>query len=351
MPKIQCPNCPQRYEVDDDMIGQTLACGRCNANFVAEAVAAPKPISIACPNCQTMYEVEAKSAGMVIDCDECDMQFEVPKRRKKKKKTFSVPNRNRPAGTAAGAPAGQPPAPTEEAAPVQAAVPARGAPSNAFAAATDIGAVLDALSRGAAVRAVIGWAMRVCVIITALLGLLAWGGVSFGALKMGGTAILAALVFVLFFPIACFFCLKTVWLRSTKIMQLPDSDYTITPIISILILMYGEVFLIFAIIMSFPVGIGLWALGDLGSAPGLPSGIIGAIIAIPLCWIYGFIAYLVVRFVQEWMTAIIAIAQDVGILKQNFVSDESVGAEEEAEGEGEGEEEAEGEEEGEEATH
>jgi predicted Zn finger-like uncharacterized protein len=39
MPEIQCPNCPQRYEVDDDMIGQTLTCGRCNANFVAEAEA------------------------------------------------------------------------------------------------------------------------------------------------------------------------------------------------------------------------------------------------------------------------------------------------------------------------
>lgn len=194
-----------------------------------------------------------------------------------------------------------------------------------ISSATNIRPILDKLNQGRIVRNVIGVYVQANTLLLGLLTLSVCVA-SFALLSqvnfLGGAAVLLWVMFLLY---ATFLCMKVLFIRGKEIRQLPDSEFTVSPIIATMITTAGEMVFITLAVMSLPAMLVVWMAGDVAYAvvpltPG--SGVFAGIMVFIACWIAGFLFYLISRWIREWTLAIFSIARNVDLISRNDTSSE-----------------------------
>lgn len=182
---------------------------------------------------------------------------------------------------------------------------------------TNVRIILDSLANGATVRKVFGRVVQMYSIITGLLLFYMWYKVFAMLNVLTFTQGITLLIWQIFFPIASFICLKSIFLRGSDIVRLPNSEFVIAPIIAIFITLHGEVAFIFLAIMSIPAALLVWFSASFMFPVDFDDGFLGGIFAFISCWIVGFSIYCITRFIREWTMAIFSIANNIDLIRRN----------------------------------
>jgi hypothetical protein len=143
---------------------------------------------------------------------------------------------------------------------------------------------------------------------------------------------LGYLVWQLAFLYAGIMITKILYQRFAGIVDLPESEYIITPIIAMIMVTFGEIFFIFMAVMSVPAMLAVWLAG---ASLTVGSGSIGAflsmlsfvnpgniflagIFVLILSWVVGFLTLIFARLLTETTLALVSIAKDASILRTQF---------------------------------
>ena len=123
---------------------------------------------------------------------------------------------------------------------------------------TNVRYFLDALNSGGIIRQTFGRFVQAYSIIIGILFLNFWLEAFSNLEYLDFFQGIALIIWQLSSPIAVFLCLKAVYLRGSDIIKLPDSEYTISPIIALFITLHGEIAFIFLGVMSIPAMVLVW---------------------------------------------------------------------------------------------
>ncbi|HDD55463.1 MAG TPA: hypothetical protein ENG59_04405 [Chloroflexi bacterium] len=140
------------------------------------------------------------------------------------------------------------------------------------------------------------------------------------------------LIWQLAFLYAGIMVTKILYQRFAGIVDLPESEYVITPIIALMTVTFGEVFFIFLAIMSAPAMLDIWLAG---SSLSFGSGTVGLVLpflafvnpgniflagigALIMFWVIGFLVLILSRLLTETVLALVSIANDASILRVQF---------------------------------
>lgn len=188
---------------------------------------------------------------------------------------------------------------------------------NLFSKIINVRALLDSLADGSTIRHTFGTLLKAYAIISGLILFYAWCQLFQLLNVLTFTQGIVLLIWQIFFFFASFICLKAVFLRGSDISQLPDSDFIITPIISIIITLHGEIIFIFLGMMSLPAALVVWfsvnfvfPIENVGQEKGAFVTFLG-------CWVVGFLLYCITRFIREWVMAIFSIANNVDLIRRD----------------------------------
>jgi len=200
--------------------------------------------------------------------------------------------------------------------------------------ATPVRDMLEAMSNGSLIRNVISMFVRILAIVIGVAALVFWVR-CWGFIGMAGFwGGVGVFLWQLVFPVAAFVSLKVVYLRGMDIRDMPDSRFTVAPIVANLIAMKGEAAFAFLAIMSVPAMFMAWFAGSAMRevCPMAGSGFFAGPAVFVAFWVIGFVFMLVTRAIQEWTLAIFSIASDVSVLvygpddsDEMFESDDSIG--------------------------
>jgi len=188
---------------------------------------------------------------------------------------------------------------------------------NLFSKIINVRALLDSLADGSTIRHTFGTLLKAYAIISGLILFYAWCQFFQLLNVLTFTQGLVLLIWQIFLIFASFVCLKAVFLRGGDISRLPDSDFIITPIISIIITLHGEIAFIFLAIMSLPASLVIWfsvnfvfPIENVGQEKGAMMTFLG-------CWFVGFLLYCITRCIREWIMAIFSIANNVDLIRRD----------------------------------
>ena len=92
---------------------------------------------------------------------------------------------------------------------------------------------------------------------------------------VSGAGVLGVVIFKLILLVIGYMLIHTIWIRSNSIKEIPSSDVTVIPIVSLFLKLMGEVYAIFIASMSVGACILLWFVG---SMQGFPSRAIYSLI-------------------------------------------------------------------------
>jgi hypothetical protein len=140
---------------------------------------------------------------------------------------------------------------------------------------------------------------------------------------------LGYLIWQLAFLYASIMITKILYQRFAGIVDLPESEYIITPIIALMMVTFGEIFFIFMAIMSVPAMLAIWLAG---ASLTVGTGSIGALLSLMgfinpgslflagifvfiMFWVSGFLTLIFVRLLTETVLALVSIAKDASIIR------------------------------------
>lgn len=179
--------------------------------------------------------------------------------------------------------------------------------------ATPVRDMLEAMSNGSLIRNVISMFVRILAVVIGVAALVVWIRVWGYIGNFGFWGGVGLFIWQLVFPVAAFVSLKVVYLRGMDIRDMPDSRFTVAPIVADLIAMKGEAAFAFLAIMSVPAMFMAWFAGSAMRelCPMAGSGFFAGPAVFVAFWVIGFVFMLVTRAIQEWTRAIFSIAKDV----------------------------------------
>jgi hypothetical protein len=135
----------------------------------------------------------------------------------------------------------------------------------------------------------------------------------------GIIGILGVLLWLIFFPYAAYLSIGAILVRANEIRNLSASEYSISPILNILLGLQGEVVFILAIVGSVPLTLMTWAFyAQMAGAFDLPATdgfLIGIMVLLGTLGI-GYGAYLLSRFMQEFLFVLPSIARNVDLMRK-----------------------------------
>ncbi len=194
---------------------------------------------------------------------------------------------------------------------------------------TAIKPITDALKSVKTIQKVISIVLRVLTVLFGIGLLIIWivNWRYINQFKFFGG--LGYLIWQLVFLYAGIVITKILYQRSTEIVDLPESEYVITPIIALMMVTVGEVVFIFLALMSVPAMLAVWLAGGslvLGaSSVGMmlsflrflnPGSIFLAGIGVfIMSWVIGFLTLVIIRLITEATLAIVSIAKDASIMR------------------------------------
>lgn len=124
--------------------------------------------------------------------------------------------------------------------------------------------ILNALSKGSVFRTAFMVIIGLLALVTAIGGLyifiVTWGQVD----DARGWGVLGIILFQFFFIFAIYAVVHILILRAWDVYLLPDAEFTVIPIVSMLIKLFGELFAVILTIFSIAAGILIWMVGSGG---------------------------------------------------------------------------------------
>jgi hypothetical protein len=198
-----------------------------------------------------------------------------------------------------------------------------------FTKYTNIKPITDALQSSKTIQKVISIVLRVFSVLVGLGLLVAWIGNWRFINQFNFFGGLGYLIWQVVFLFAGIIITKLLYQRSKGIVDLPESDYVITPILGVIMVTIGEVVFIFLALMSVPAMLTIWfagrslfhgvsSIGMMLSALNVfsPSSIFLAGISVfVMSWVVGFMTLVFFRLVTETVLAVVSIAKDASILR------------------------------------
>ncbi|MFN2112086.1 MAG: hypothetical protein ACK2TT_03110 [Anaerolineales bacterium] len=194
---------------------------------------------------------------------------------------------------------------------------------------TNIKPITDALQSAKTIQKVISIVLRVFSVLLGI-GLLVVWILNWRFINQfnffGG---LGYLIWQVVFLYAGIIITKIFYQRSLEIVDLPESDYVITPILAVMMVTVGEAVFMFLALMSVPAMLTVWfggralfhgasSIGFMLSALNLfsPGNIFLAGISVFVsCWVVGFLTLVFLRLITETVLAVVSIAKDASILR------------------------------------
>lgn len=122
-----------------------------------------------------------------------------------------------------------------------------------------MGRFLRSISDGDLFKKVFAIILRVVAIIVALGGLYLWIRLWGAIFDVGGFfPVVGGIIFQIILIITIAMVTHVVWLRAETVAGLPQADFTVIPIASILLKLTGEVYVSLFVPLSIAGGVGIW---------------------------------------------------------------------------------------------
>lgn len=118
--------------------------------------------------------------------------------------------------------------------------------------------VIKALNEGTVFRLVTASTLRILAGLSVVGGLIATILLWKEIVDLPAAGILGGIIFQIFFIAAFYVMVHTVYIRSNDILDLGPSDYTVIPILSIVLKMTGEIMAGMQVMMGIGMGMFLW---------------------------------------------------------------------------------------------
>jgi hypothetical protein len=203
-----------------------------------------------------------------------------------------------------------------------------------FTKYTNIQPITDALQSGKTIQKTISIVLRVFSVLFGLVLLVVWI-VNWRFINQfnffGG---LGYLIWQIVFLYAGIVITKIFFQRSQGIVDLPESEYIITPILAVMMVTIGEVVFLFLALMSVPAMLTVWFAGRslfhgassismMLSALNVfgPGNIFLAGIGVFITsWVVGFLTLVGFRLITEATLAVVSIAKDASILRMHVTA-------------------------------
>jgi hypothetical protein len=142
------------------------------------------------------------------------------------------------------------------------------------------------------------------------------------------------LIWQLAYLFAGIIVIRILYQRFTEIVDLPESEYIITPIIAQVMVTFGEIFFIFLAIMSVPGMLAIWlagtslsyGMGSIGSFLSIVSLVspgnifLAGIAAMVMSWVLGFLVLVLARLITETTLALVSIAKDASMIRTQLAA-------------------------------
>ncbi|MBN1669939.1 MAG: hypothetical protein JXR37_02825 [Kiritimatiellae bacterium] len=194
-----------------------------------------------------------------------------------------------------------------------------------FLKATNLDAILKALSSGALVRKTLGTFFQVAAVVLGLFLLVKWFP-AWGFMRaLGFFGWIGYAIWQLVFLYAAFLAVKVLFIRAGEVKSLPDSDYVVMPIVAILFKALGEMAFVALGVMSVPAMILRWLGGEpvrfMFQQVPIQNAFLAGIFLLAGFWVLGFFAVVATRLSAEWTLAIFSIANDVNRLRRHAVDE------------------------------
>jgi hypothetical protein len=189
--------------------------------------------------------------------------------------------------------------------------------------------VLAKISQGQFFRKAFAVALQILAVVIALAALVAWITVwkSISGSGYSAEAILGIIFFQLLFVIAVYMVVHILLIRAGNINALPDSEYTVIPIVSITFKLFGEIYASFVTVISIAGGILTWFIGSSAfymiksSAPLVPSygngeGFWGGLVFMAGGLFSAFVGLVLFYFLAEAVVVLVDIAKNIKMTRQ-----------------------------------
>ncbi len=179
---------------------------------------------------------------------------------------------------------------------------------------------MTAMSRGPIIRQVLGGLVQAAAVLMAVLLFIDWCRMWRAIRWMSFVEGVGYFVLLLGLLYGGFLALQTMFVRGGQIREMPESDYVVAPIVGLLAAMWGEMTFLFLAAMSVPAMIAAWCASQSVPLPliwsrGSQNDFLDGIFVFLACWITGFVALVIGRWIKEWVLVIIQIAQDVHAIR------------------------------------
>lgn len=184
--------------------------------------------------------------------------------------------------------------------------------------AFNIQPLMDKLKSGQIIRKILSVFYRFAAVVLGLALLWLWLRMWRGMDDVNFLGKLALLIWQAAFLYASVLVVKILYLRAAEIMDYPDSDYVVVPVIAMLMKTKGQMMLVFFGVISVPAMLMVW-FGSSAVFPGSENVFVSGIAVFILSWMIGFLSLIVAQFCAEWTLAVFSIAGDMSILRKNAV--------------------------------
>ena len=232
--------------------------------------------------------------------------------------------------TAAQAPVAAPaPAPAQAAPPyIPAPQAPRGAALSPIAPFLFMSRLIEYVSHGTLFRRIVAIFLVVCGVLAAIGGVAAGVVGLIGYVQFGGLAILGGLIAMLFMFVAAYMWAHTYFIRARTVRDIPEGEYTVIPIMSVLLKMTGELAFVSMLSAGVQGTLATWFMGanPIGALRGYGGyggygmtageGFIVGVIFLLGATILGFVALLVYYLLSELVVILADIARDVRVLRR-----------------------------------
>ena len=187
--------------------------------------------------------------------------------------------------------------------------------------------VLQLISVGHFFRKAFAVFLQILAVVIAIAGLVSWVGVWKSVAGQDASLILGIIIFQLFFVIAVYMVVHTIFIRAEDISELPDTDYTVIPIVSISLKLCGEIYACFAAVLAIAGGVLIWFIDGNAfyfirkSSPFMPSfgyssDFLGGLTFMVGGWLVAFLVLVGFYFLAETVVVIIDIAKNTKIIRE-----------------------------------
>ena len=187
--------------------------------------------------------------------------------------------------------------------------------------------VIEKISQGQFFRKAFAVALQILAVVIVTAALVAWITIWKSISGYSAEAILGVIIFQFLFVIAVYMVVHLLLIRAGNINALPDSEYTVIPIVSITFKLFGEAYASFVSVISVAGGILTWFIGSSAfymvkkSAPLIPNygsgeGFWGGLVFMAGGLFSAFVGLVLFYFLAEAVVVLVDIAKNIKITRE-----------------------------------